>query len=125
LVPVPLHWTRLAWRSFNQSAVLCHHLAPLTGVPTAPLILQRTRPTVSQGHLTPTQRTANVRGAFKISDRKRHLVQGARVVLVDDVYTTGATVRACAQTLLRGGAAWVSVLTLARVPRPAHPRKGP
>lgn len=116
LIPVPLHWRRLAWRSFNQAAVLCHALAPLTGVKVVTSCLKRLKATKSQGHLTHAQRMANVSGVFGVPDA-RH-IQGARVVLVDDVYTTGATVMACAKTLRRAGAHSICVLTLGRVVRP-------
>jgi ComF family protein len=118
LIPVPLHWTRLIKRRFNQAATLAQSLEHKTGLLQNPFLLKRRRKTVPQGNLTLKQRTENVKGAFEISRRHHSLLQGARVTLIDDVYTTGAPLKACAQTLLKEGAASVSALTLARVFRP-------
>lgn len=115
LVPVPLHWTRLFLRRFNQAAVLAKEIGAASGVAVVPDLLVRRRRTPSQGRLTRTGRARNVRGAFAVSRRRRAAVVGARVVLVDDVLTTGATLAACTRVLLRAGAARVDVLTLARV----------
>ncbi|MGL6187693.1 MAG: ComF family protein [Holosporales bacterium] len=118
LIPVPLHWTRLIKRRFNQAAILAQSLEHKTGLLYNPFLLKRSGKTVSQGNLNLNQRIENVKGAFEISHRHHPLLQGARVTLIDDVYTTGATLKACAHTLLKGGAASVSALTLARVFRP-------
>jgi ComF family protein len=118
IVPVPLHWTRLFQRRYNQSALLALALAYETGLPAATLALVRRRRTPSQGHLSPTARWRNVASAFAVPARRRSELAGRRVLLVDDVLTTGATVEACAKTLLAAGAAGVDVLTLARVVRP-------
>ncbi len=115
LVPVPLHRLRLIQRRFNQSALLAHALAARSEVPCAPDALIRIRPTPSQGRLSRAARERNVQGAFKA--RRAGEVDGRRVLLVDDVLTTGATVSACARALLRAGAESVDVLTLARVVR--------
>jgi ComF family protein len=115
LVPVPLHRLRLIQRRFNQSALLAHALADRSGVTCAPDALIRTRPTPSQGRLSRSARARNVQGAFRV--RRREEVNGRRILLVDDVLTTGATASACATTLLRAGAQAVDVLTLARVVR--------
>ena len=115
LVPVPLHRMRLIRRRFNQSALLAHALAGRTGVACAPDALIRTRPTPSQGGLNRAQRLRNVQGAFKV--RRAGDMKDRRIVLVDDVLTTGATASACTRVLLRAGAASVDVLTLARVVR--------
>lgn len=117
IIPVPLHRRRLISRRYNQSAELCHALSRETGVPHNPDLLMRTRSTPTQGRLTRTERERNVRGAFGLRPNAGLSLQGRRVVLVDDVLTTGATVNSCARTLLRGGAAAVDVLTLARVVR--------
>jgi len=119
IVPVPLHWTRLLARRFNQSALLALRIGRETGIEVLPDGLVRRRRTASQGHLTPTQRADNVRSAFRPHPRRGARLAGRRVVLVDDVLTTGATVSACARVLRRTGAASVDVLTLARVVRPA------
>lgn len=115
LIPVPLHRVRLIQRRFNQSALLAHALADRTGVACAPDALIRIRATPSQGRLSRAARERNVQGAFKV--RPAADVVGRRIVLVDDVLTTGATASACARTLLRAGANSVDVLTLARVVR--------
>ncbi|MBY0432162.1 MAG: ComF family protein, partial [Rhodospirillales bacterium] len=113
LVPVPLHWGRLFRRRYNQAALLAVHLARLSGRPCVPDLLERNRATPSQGHLGRTQRAGNVRNAFSLRSGVR--VEGCRVLLVDDVFTTGATLSECARTLQAGGAAQVDALTLARV----------
>lgn len=115
ILPVPLHWTRLFTRRFNQSAELARAIALLSGLPHEPLILRRARRTHRQIGLTRSQRRDNVQGAFAVSARRRAWVQGKRLVLVDDVYTTGATIEACARVLRRAGAMRVDVLTAARV----------
>lgn len=118
-VPVPLHWTRLFQRRYNQSALLAHALGRATGPPVAAAALARTRRTPSQGRLGPAERRRNVRGAFAVREVRRPEIAGRRVLLVDDVLTTGATAQACASALLAAGAVAVDVLTLARVVRPA------
>ena len=117
IVPVPLHWTRLLRRRFNQSALLAHAIGSLTAVEVAPDLLVRRRRTASQGFLSASARRRNVRGAFAINSRRRRLVGDARVVLVDDVLTSGATAEACTGALLRAGARSVDLLVLARVVR--------
>jgi len=118
LVPVPLHWTRLFMRRYNQAALLANALAAASGVPCIPDLLLRKRRTPSQGRLNAAERRRNVRGAFAPSAGAGHRIAGARVLLIDDVFTTGATVDACAQVLIESGAAQVDVLALARVVRP-------
>lgn len=123
LVPVPLHPRRLRQRRFNQSLLLARALSNASGVPVEPHLLQRTRPTPSQGGLSAKGRTRNVAGAFKVREAARAGLAGRRLVMVDDVYTTGATLQACARALLRSGAANVSAITLARVVKPVDPLK--
>jgi|HubBroStandDraft_6_1064221.scaffolds.fasta_scaffold15821_5 ComF family protein len=119
IVPVPLHWSRLWQRRYNQSAELGRSLARLTGVPCESGLLERVRPTKSQGEMPSAKaRRRNVLGAFRVCPRHRAMVKGRTVLLLDDVYTTGSTVGACARVLKRAGAAKVLVLTLARVVRP-------
>jgi ComF family protein len=118
LVPVPLHWTRLVRRRFNQAALLARALSKRTGIAFAPDFLARARRTPPQGDLTRAQRRANVRGAFKV--RRAAGVRGKTVVLIDDVMTTGATFEACARALRRVGAKEVRALALARVVRPGE-----
>ncbi|WP_182085172.1 ComF family protein [Aureimonas sp. ME7] len=115
LVPVPLHPRRLFRRRFNQSAELARAIARRENLPYAPLCLKRARATHSQVGLGPSEREANVRGAFAVPPGRAHEIRGKRVVLVDDVYTTGATVSAATRALKRAGAAEVDVLVFARV----------
>jgi len=115
LVPVPLHWTRLLQRRYNQAALLAQAIRAAGGPQVAADWLIRRRRTPAQGHLGPAARERNVRGAFAI--QRRRSFAGKRVVVIDDVMTTGATVEECARVLKRAGAASVSVLTLARALR--------
>ena len=119
IAPVPLHWRRRIARRFNQSALLTQAVSRDTGRPWCPDLLRRTRATASQGHLGRKDRARNVRGAFAVNPARGALLKDARIVLVDDVLTTGATAGACATALLKGGAAQVDVLVLARVARGA------
>jgi ComF family protein len=116
IAPVPLHWLRLFMRRYNQAALLASALAPLAGKPAVNDLLQRRRRTPLQGGGV-LARQRNVAGAFAVDPRRRAGLQDKRVLLVDDVLTTGATVSACASVLLRAGARAVDVLTLARVVR--------
>lgn len=117
LVPVPLHPWRLFRRRYNQSALLARAVADRSGVPLLVDAVVRRRRTPSQGGLNRRQRALNVRGAFRVRPAAADRIRGRRVVLVDDVLTTGATVTACARALLSAGAASVDVLALARVVR--------
>lgn len=116
LAPVPLHRSRLRRRGFNQSGLLAAALARRTGLAVDHDLLARARRTDSQAGKSATERAANVAGAFRMRAPDR--VRGARIVLIDDVFTTGATVNACAKVLKRAGAARVDAVTLARVVRP-------
>ncbi len=116
ILPVPLHRWRLLTRGFNQSAVLAQRIAVLTGRAWAPSILQRHRSTPSQQGLSAAERQRNITSAaFRVRGGER--VAGARLLLVDDVLTTGTTLSACVSVLRRAGAERVDVLTLARVVR--------
>lgn len=115
IVPVPLHFWRLVSRRYNQAALIAQSLAKETDKPVISNLLRRTRATPSQGHLK--QRFRNVRRAFVLDPKYTEDVKGKTIVLVDDVYTTGATVRECAKVLMKSGAGKVHVLTLARVVR--------
>lgn len=117
VVPVPLHRRRLFERRYNQSALLANALGRASGLPVRHGLLVRRRATVSQGHLSPSARRRNVKGAFAPGEGGRPAIAGLRVLLVDDVFTTGATVEECARVLMRAGATHVDVVTLARVVR--------
>ena len=117
IVPVPLHRRRLFLRRYNQAGLLAQRLAELAGKPYRPDLLIRRRATPSQGRLSRRRRKLNVAGAFAVAPAGRERLKGQRVLLVDDVLTTGATLSACARTLKRGGAATVDALVLARVVR--------
>jgi len=119
VAPVPLHWTRLAWRRYNQSALLAHAAARMARRRCVPDLLVRTRRTRQQGDMGRAERRRNVRRAFLVAPRYAALIPGRRVVLVDDVLTTGATAEECVRALLEAGAAGVDLLTLARVVRPS------
>ena len=118
LAPVPLHWRRLLRRRYNQAALLSHHIAAAAGKPHIPDLLRRRRPAGERGRLGRRERRLRVAGAFVLCDSWRERTKGRNVLLIDDVYTTGATASACVEALLDGGARAVDVLTLARVVRP-------
>ena len=120
LVPVPLHWRRLWARRFNQSAMLAAAVSRQTGVPVAAGALKRVKPTAQQVGLSRTECAANVQGAFRVPGDGKAAVTGRRLVLIDDVLTSGATVEGCGRALLRAGATNVDVLVFARVAEPAR-----
>lgn len=113
LVPVPLHYSRLIGRRYNQAALLAGAVSKLSGVPVQAHSLMRHKPTVSQGGQSVTGRRRNVSGAFSM--RKGADMRGQTVVLIDDVFTTGATLESCARTLRKAGVKTVHGLVLARV----------
>jgi ComF family protein len=118
LVPVPLHWRRSWARRFNQSALLAAAISTESGIPVAAGALKRIKATVQQVGLSRSERAANVQGAFRVPEAGKPVVAGRRLVLVDDVLTSGATVDGCARALLRAGAKNVDVLIFARVADP-------
>jgi ComF family protein len=115
LVPVPLHWRRLWMRRFNQSTLLAKAVSRLSGVPIAEGTLKRVKATAQQVGLSRTERAQNLQGAFRVPPESKATLATKRVILVDDVLTSGATVDAGTRTLLRAGAANVDVLVFARV----------
>lgn len=118
IAPTPLHWRRLLGRRYHQSAELARRIAGSEDIPYAPDLLHRTRATRSQAGLSPAGRKRNLTGAFKLNERWRDRITGKRVLLIDDVFTTGATVERCSAVLKRGGARAVDVVAIARVERP-------
>jgi ComF family protein len=115
LVPVPLHWRRLWGRRFNQAAALARAAASDKEIPVLTMALKRRRATAQQVGLSRSARAVNVQGAFAVTQEGKAEIHGKRLVLVDDVLTSGATVDACARALLRAGAGNVDVLVFARV----------
>jgi ComF family protein len=112
---VPLHRGRFFMRRFNQAAELARAVARQSGIAFDPGIVERVRPTRQQVGLPHKERRANVKGAFKVADHAKARLSGRTVLLIDDVYTTGATVGDAAKALIKGGAANVDVLTFSRV----------
>lgn len=113
LIPVPLHRSKLRVREFDQALALARCLSARIGIPVWADVLLRQRPTPSQVGLNVTERRQNIRGAFAV--RHPQLCRGQSLLLIDDVYTTGATVQECARLLRQAGAAHVGVYTVARV----------
>ena len=118
IVPVPLSRRRLLWRRFNQSALLAQEVSRATGLPWSPNAFVRTRATIQQVGLTREQRRLNVRNAFAVPSRRRSVVEGRNLLLIDDVITTGATIEAAARSLVAAGANRVDVLALGLVTDP-------
>jgi ComF family protein len=112
IVPVPLHPKRLRWRGFNQSVLLARQVSRAYGTPLDPFVLLRRRATPPQTQLTEEERRKNMRGAFATNPDRP--IKNKSILLIDDVYTSGATVNECSRALRRGGAKEVYVLTLAR-----------
>lgn len=115
LVPVPLHWKRNWARRFNQSGMLAAAVSANTGIPVSSFALKRVKATVQQVGLSRSERAANIQGAFRVPPEGKAAIAGRRLVLVDDVLTSGATAEGCARALLRAGAGNVDVLVFARV----------
>jgi ComF family protein len=118
LLPVPLHWRRLWARRFNQAAALAGTISEIAEVPVLHGAIARVRATPQQVGLSKPQRADNVQGAFRVPQERKADIAGRRLVLIDDVLTSGATADTCARALLRAGAAHVDVLVFARVVAP-------
>jgi ComF family protein len=110
ILPVPLHKQRLRERGFNQALLLVRELSRRTGIPYRMNVLQKKRPTLPQVHLSGAEREKGVRKSFDILSGEE--LEGKTILLVDDVYTTGATVNECSKVLLAAGAARIDVFTL-------------
>ncbi len=114
IIPVPLHPIKLRKRGFNQSLVLARQISKIFSIPVDFLSLKKTTNTKPQVGLTKYNRKINVRNSFAINDT--NTIKGKKVLLIDDVYTTGSTIRECSRTLRKHGAHDIGVLTLARTP---------
>ena len=112
IIPVPLHLKKLRDRGFNQSLILASQISKMFSIPLDFTTLRRVIHTESQVGLSRQKRAANVRGAFEITDQSR--IKNKKVLLIDDVYTTGSTAKECSKILAQNGAEEVAVLTLAR-----------
>lgn len=113
IIPVPLHFTRLVKRKYNQSAILAKELSKIRNISVDYKSLKRKRMTIPQVLCSGKERLKNVKNAFEVVNAEN--IKGKRIVLIDDVYTTGATLRECAVVLLKSGAKSVDALTIARV----------
>ena len=117
IIPVPLHNRRLRERRFNQSALLAQEISRKSGKAYMPDLLQRTRHTIPQQGLNYKERGKNVHGAFEVNPDHLVTIEGKTILLIDDVYTSGATLNECARVMKKAQAAAVNVLTIARVTR--------
>ncbi len=117
IIPVPLHWMRLVKRNYNQASMLANDLSHLTGIKSYHTLLERPLATQPQGHFSLKERHKNVFGKFAIKSKKQEFIKEKVIILIDDVYTSGATISACTKELLKAGARDVHILTLARVAR--------
>lgn len=115
IVPVPLYWRRLFARRFNQSAELARNIGKVSSKKYAPLVVERRKKTRQQVGLSVSERARNVQGAFIVPAHAKPLIEGMRVLLIDDVYTSGATVKACARAFRRAGVGGIDVLSFASV----------
>ncbi len=122
ITPVPLHWTRIWSRSFNQSALIGKQLADISGIAFVPDILVRHKRTPSMRGLDHKRRKKAVGGAFALHPKYEATLKGSRIILIDDVFTTGATSDGCVGVLKRSGAEWVQIFCWARALRGSGPQ---
>jgi ComF family protein len=115
LIPVPLHWFRLFMRRYNHATILAKGISEKSSLPIMPYLLRRQRFTKSQAYLNRKQRQHNVKKAFYVPLKQMSFLRGKKIALIDDVFTTGATINECTRVLLKAGCAEVRVITLARV----------
>jgi ComF family protein len=115
LIPVPLHRWRIWKRGYNQSALIASALSKRSGIPAELDLLERRKSTPPLKGLGRRERALAVRGVFHVAPERRAAIKGRAILLVDDVYTSGATANACAKALKRSGAGPVNILCWARV----------
>ncbi|MEM6811459.1 MAG: ComF family protein [Pseudomonadota bacterium] len=115
IVPVPLHYTRLVKRRFNQAGLIAQAISKKIDKPCIIDVLKRDKATMTQGYLNMKERKKNVSGVFSVQQKYLNQIKGKNLLLVDDVYTTGATIEECTKILLKAGVQSVNVLTIARV----------
>lgn len=115
IIPVPLHRFRLLKRRYNQSAIMAKYISEQTDVAWTYNALIRNVATKTQGKMNFKDRRKNVSQAFQVPEKQRYMIEGKKVLLVDDVLTTGATINECTKTLLNADAAEVNILTIAKV----------
>lgn len=115
IIPVPIHWTKLIFRKYNQAALLASDISKLLKIPSNCILLKKQRHTLSQSTLSAQKRSKNLKNAFYVDKTKTNLIKNKNILLIDDVMTTGATVRECSKVLIKSGCATVYVATIARV----------
>jgi ComF family protein len=114
IVPVPLHWTRYAARGFNQADIIAQSISKVMGKPVIPAVC-RSKKTAYQASLSVGQREKNVAQAFSLNNEYRNFIEGKKILIVDDLFTTGSTIKSIASVLHEAGAASVDVFVVCRV----------
>ena len=115
IIPVPIHFTKRLKRKYNQSELLAKKISDISNVKYEPRILDKIKQTSPQEGLSGNQRRKNVIGSFGVNEKYKHLLENKRILLIDDVFTTGSTVNECAKVLKKHSAKEIIVLTIARV----------